>query len=69
MRHLATCLALSVLPAMGASAGVVKEVRFGVTDHNICVANCDNANNPKAVNPKPIISLPCIYDRGILLPS
>jgi len=64
MRHLATCLALSVLPAMGASAGVVKEVRFGVTDHNICVANCDNANKETGpdVNGEIVFASPDVLD-------
>ena len=36
--------------AGAANAGAVDEVRLGVMAHNICVANCDNANKEDGPN-------------------
>ncbi|MEX1251840.1 MAG: hypothetical protein WEA77_11665, partial [Hyphomonas sp.] len=43
MRRVAFSLALAVLPAATASAQLVEEVRLGLTTHNVCVTDCDNA--------------------------
>jgi lipid A 3-O-deacylase len=50
MRRFALCLSLASLPALAAQAGPVEEVRFGVTEHNVCIANCDNANKEDGPN-------------------
>jgi lipid A 3-O-deacylase len=49
---------------MAASAGVVKEVRLGVTDHNICVTDCDNADKEAGpnVNGELVFASPDVLD-------
>ncbi len=50
MRRFALSLTLAVLPAMAAEAGPVDEIRVGVVQHNVCIANCDNANKEDGPN-------------------
>lgn len=50
MRRLALTLSLATLPALAAQAGPVDEFRLGVVQHNVCIANCDNANKEDGPN-------------------
>ncbi len=50
MRRFALALTLAALPAMAAQAGPVDEIRFGVVQHNVCIANCDNADKEDGPN-------------------
>ncbi|MBU3921255.1 MAG: hypothetical protein KJ961_11695, partial [Alphaproteobacteria bacterium] len=50
MRRFVLSLTLAATPAFAASAELVEEVRFGVTEHNVCIANCDNANKEDGPN-------------------
>ena len=50
MRHLLLVSAALILTPVAASAQILDEVRLGVTAHNICVANCDNANKEDGPN-------------------
>ncbi|MEQ9505037.1 MAG: acyloxyacyl hydrolase [Hyphomonas sp.] len=50
MRRFAVSLSLAALPALAAQAGPVDEIRVGVTQHNICVLDCDNANKEDGPN-------------------
>lgn len=50
MRRLASCtIALATL-AVPAHAQLIEEVRLGVVQHNICVADCDNADKEDGPN-------------------
>lgn len=49
MRFFAVLLALVAAPPM-ASPQIVEEVRIGVIQHNVCIANCDNANKEDGPN-------------------
>jgi lipid A 3-O-deacylase len=50
MRHFVALLALAALPAATASAQLVEEMRAGLTDHNVCVLGCDNADKEDGPN-------------------
>lgn len=50
MRRTALALSLAFAPALAAQAGPVEEVRLGVVAHNVCIANCDNANKEDGPN-------------------
>ncbi|WP_291198458.1 acyloxyacyl hydrolase [Hyphomonas sp.] len=50
MRRLLALLALAAVPAATASAQLVEEVRVGLTQHNICVLDCDNAHKEQGPN-------------------
>ena len=50
MRRLLALLALAAAPAATASAQLVEEVRVGLTQHNICVLDCDNAHKEQGPN-------------------
>lgn len=50
MRLFAASLALAAVPVAAASAQIVDEVRVGVTQHNVCIANCDNAEKEDGPN-------------------
>jgi lipid A 3-O-deacylase len=49
MRHLVLIVALTAGPAAACADGV-EEVRLGVTRHNICVLDCDNAFKEDGAN-------------------
>ena len=50
MRRTALALSLTFAPALAAQAGPVDEIRLGVVAHNVCIANCDNANKEDGPN-------------------
>lgn len=50
MRRTALALSLAVAPALAAQADGIDEVRLGVTAHNVCIANCDNADKEDGPN-------------------
>lgn len=50
MRRTALALSLTFAPALVAQAGPVDEIRLGVVAHNVCIANCDNANKEDGPN-------------------
>ncbi|MFN7179031.1 acyloxyacyl hydrolase [Hyphomonas sp.] len=50
MRRTALVLSLTFAPALVAQAGPVDEIRLGVIAHNVCIANCDNANKEDGPN-------------------
>lgn len=50
MRHLVVSLIIAALPVNSASAQLLEEVRAGVTDHNVCVLGCDNADKEDGPN-------------------
>jgi len=50
MRRFVLSLTLAALPAMAAQAGPVDEIRLGVVQHNVCIANCDNADKEDGPN-------------------
>lgn len=50
MRRTALALSLAFAPALAAQAGVIDEIRLGVVAHNVCIANCDNANKEDGPN-------------------
>jgi len=50
MRLFAASLALAAVPVATASAQIIDEVRVGATQHNVCIANCDNADKEDGPN-------------------
>ncbi|MEO0982903.1 MAG: acyloxyacyl hydrolase [Pseudomonadota bacterium] len=50
MKRLACLAAVSLATSGAASAQLVQEVRAGGLAHNICVVNCDNANQEDGFN-------------------
>ena len=50
MQRTASIILLTGLVAPVASAELLSEVRFGVTQHNICVQDCDNADKEDGPN-------------------
>lgn len=50
MRRTALALSLAFAPALAAQAGGIDEIRLGVVAHNVCIANCDNANKEDGPN-------------------
>lgn len=50
MRRTALALSLAFSPALAAQAGSVDEIRVGVTQHNMCVLDCDNADKEDGPN-------------------
>ncbi len=64
MRRFAVSLSLAALPALAAQAGPVDEIRVGVTQHNICILDCDNANKEDGpnINGEIVFNSPDILD-------
>ncbi|HRK68422.1 MAG TPA: acyloxyacyl hydrolase, partial [Hyphomonas sp.] len=50
MRRTALALSLAFVPALASEAGGIDEIRLGVVAHNVCIANCDNANKEDGPN-------------------
>ena len=50
MRRTALALSLAFAPALTAQAGGIDEIRLGVVAHNVCIANCDNADKEDGPN-------------------
>lgn len=64
MRRFAVSLSLAALPALAAQAGPVDEIRLGVTQHNICILDCDNADKEDGpnINGEIVFNSPDILD-------
>jgi lipid A 3-O-deacylase len=50
MKRMSALFALFGFGAAGAHAGIIEETQFGVTRHNICVDDCDNAGKEDGPN-------------------